>query len=159
MGQRERQLQELGITLPDFAKSGYYGTGYGKMKAHHQVGSLLFLSGHVPELDGKIVHPGRLGDNLTIDQGYEAARVTGINCLAGLRYALGDLDRVAAVVRSLCFVVCIPTFYDVHKVSSGATDLFAEVFGEQGIGGRATIGVTSLAGNHSFEIWLTAEVA
>lgn len=157
----EQRLRSLGITLPDFGKIGYYGTTYGTMKAHHRVGNLLFLSGHVPEQDdGTVMYPGKLGDGVTVEQGYAAARLTAVNCLAGIKYAIGDLDRVAAVVRSLCFVACTPDFHDVHKVSSGATDLFAEVFGsERGIGGRATIGVVSLARNHCFEIWLTLEVA
>lgn len=158
MGRVEQRLQDLKIRLPDFGEVGYYGESYGKMKAHHRVGNLLFLSGHVPERNGTIVHPGRLGDTLTIEQGYEAARLVGINCLAGLKHAVGDLDLVVSIVRSLCFVVCTPQFHDVHKVSSGATDLFAEVLGDRGIGGRATIGVTSLARNHCFELWLTAEV-
>ncbi len=158
MGKVEQRLKDLGIELPDFGPVGYYGTSYGKMKAHHRVGSLLFLSGHVPERDGSILHPGRLGDTVTVEQGYEAARLVGINCLAGIKQAVRDLDRVVSIVRSLCFVVCTPSFYDVHKVSSGATDLFAEVLGDRGIGGRATIGVTSLAKNHCFELWLTAEV-
>jgi enamine deaminase RidA (YjgF/YER057c/UK114 family) len=129
------------------------------MKAHHQVGKLLFLSGHVPEQNGIVVHAGKLGENVSIEQGYAAARLTAINCLAGIKYAIGDLDRVAGIVRSLCFVACTPSFHDVHRVSSGATDLFAEVFGkERGLGGRATIGVVSLAKNHCFEIWLTVEV-
>lgn len=158
MGRVEQRLKDLGITLPDFGEVGYYGESYGKMKAHHQVGNLLFLSGHVPERNGTILHPGRLGHTVTVEQGYEAARLVGINCLAGMKHATGDLDRVVSIVRSLCFVVSAPEFYDVHKVSSGATDLFAEVLGERGVGGRATIGVTSLARNHCFELWLTAEV-
>lgn len=90
--------------------------------------------------------PGRLGDSVSIEQGYAAARLTGLNCLAGIRLALGSLDRVAAIVRSLNFVVCTPEFFDVHRVSSGATDLLLEVFGEEtGLGGRATIGVLSLS--------------
>lgn len=156
----EGRMEELGLELPDYSVTPYYGPSYGSMKAHHQVGSLLFLSGHVPEYpDGRILHPGRLGAEVTIEQGYEAARLTAINCLAGIRYALGTLNRVKGIVRSLNFVVCTPEFHDVHKVSSGATDLFREVFGEEaGLGGRATIGVTSLANNHCFENWLTVEV-
>lgn len=155
----ERKLAQMGIKLPEFGSASYYGASYGKMKPHHHTGNLLFLSGHVPEQNGRIIHPGRLGETLTVEQGYEAARITGINCLAGLKQAVGDLDNVAAIVRTLNFVVCTPNFYDVHKVSSGLTDLLAEVFGsEKGIGGRATIGVTSLARNHCFETWLTAEV-
>lgn len=156
----EARARELGLEMPDYGVSAYYGPSYGSMKAHHQVGSLLFLSGHVPELpDGTALHPGRLGAEVTVEQGYEAARLTGVNALAGIRYALGSLDRVRSIVRSLCFVVATPEFTDVHLVSSGATDLFRDVFGEEaGLGGRATIGVTSLARNHCFEIWLTVEI-
>ena len=156
----EDRVKELGLGIPDFDKTPYYGPSYGSMKAHHLVGSVLLLSGHVAELpDGTILHPGRLGRDVTIEQGYEAARFTALNCLAGIRYALGTLNQVKSLVRSLNFVVCEPDFYDIHKVSSGATDLFRDVFGEEaGLGGRATIGVTSLAGNHCFENWLTVEV-
>jgi enamine deaminase RidA (YjgF/YER057c/UK114 family) len=156
----DRRADELGLLIPDYAATPYYGPSYGSMKAHHLVGSLLFLSGHVPELpDGTIVHPGRLGAEVSIEEGYEAARLTAINCLAGIRFALGSLDRVVSLVRSLNFVVCTPDFHDVHLVSSGATDLFRDVFGEErGLGGRATIGVMSLARNNCFENWLTVEV-
>lgn len=155
----ERKLTRMGIQVPAFGRASYYGASYGKMKPYHRTGKLVFLSGHIPEKDGQIIHPGRLGQSLTIEQGYEAARLTGVNCLAGLKQAVGNLDKVVAIVRTLNFVVCTPEFYDVHKVSSGLTDLLAEVFGsETGIGGRATIGVMSLARNACFETWLTAEV-
>jgi len=154
----ERRVRELGIQLPDFGPETYYGASYGKMKPFHRTGNLLFLSGHIPERNGQLVHPGRLGDTVTLEQGYEAARLTGVNCLAALKQAVGDLDRVVAIVRTLNFVVCTPEFFDVHKVSSGLSDLLAEVLGsERGIGGRATIDV-SLARNNCFETWLTAEV-
>ena len=155
----EQKLESMGIVLPDFARDGFYGHAYGSMKPHHRSGNILFLGGHVPLLDGKPVHPGILGKDLTLEQGYEAAKVTGINCLAGIKYAIGDLDDVVAIVRSLNFVVSTPEFLEVNKVSSGATDLFAQAFGEEkGLGGRATIGVTSLAGGVCFENWVTVEV-
>jgi enamine deaminase RidA (YjgF/YER057c/UK114 family) len=156
----DRRAEELGLQIPDYAVTPYYGPSYGSMKAHHRVGSLLFLSGHVPErTDGTIMHPGRVGAEVSVEQGYEAARLTAINCLAGIRFALGSLNRMASLVRSLNFVACTPDFHDVHLVSSGATDLFRDVFGEErGLGGRATIGVMSLARNHCFENWLTVEV-
>ena len=82
-----------------------------------------------------------------------------MNCLAGIRYALGDLNKVEAIVRSLNFVVCVPHFFEVGRVANGATDVFRDVFGEElGIGGRATVGVVSLASNVCFENWLTVEV-
>ncbi len=155
----DERLRQLGIELPDFGRDGYYGSSIGSMKSHHRVGNLLFLSGHIPmRPDGTLLHPGVLGKNLTVEQGYEAARLTGINVLAGIKYALGDLNRVAGIVRSLNFVVCTPEFFDVPKVSNGATDLFVEVFGEAaGLGGRATIGVVSLHGGACFENWVTLE--
>ena len=134
----EQKLSQLSIDLPDFSKIGYYGSTFGSMKSHHRVGNLLFLSGHIPWQDGKPVHPGILGKGLTIEQGYEAARLTAINCLAGIKLAIGDLDGIASLVRSLNFVVCTPEFTDVNKVSSGATDLFVEVLGEEKGLGRAS---------------------
>lgn len=156
----DRRPEELGLEIPDYSVTPYYGPSYGSMKAHHRVGSLLFLSGHVPEhSDGSILYPGKLGAGVTVEQGYEAARLTAVNCLAGIRHAVGSLDRVVSLVRSLNFVACTAQFIDVHLVSSGATDLFRDVFGEDaGLGGRATIGVTSLARDHCFENWLTVEV-
>ncbi len=96
---------------------------------------------------------------MTVEQGYEAARQTGLNCLAGIRYAVGSLDRVRCLVRNLCFVAAAPDFTDVHLVSSGCSDLLRDVFGpEAGLGGRATIGVQSLAHDHCFECWLEVEL-
>ena len=78
---------------------------------------------------------------------------------AGIRQAVGDLERVKSIVRTLNFVVCTPEFTEVHKVSSGLSDLLAEVLGpERGIGGRATIGVMALAGGNCFETWATVEI-
>ena len=165
----ESKLQAMGIVLPDLRKKApdgqatvaYYGALYGKMKPFHRSGSLLVLSGHVPDLpDGSALYPGRVGAEVSVEQAYQAARQTGINCLAGIKQAIGDLDQVASLVRTLNFVVCAPGFSDPNLVSSGLTDLFAEVFGpERGIGCRATIGVMSLAGNHCYECWMDVEVS
>src|SRR5512135_1632620 len=96
----DQRIEELGLAVPDFAARPYTGLQYGAVKAHHLAGSLLFLSGHMPELpDGTVFHPGALGRDLTTEQGYEAARIAGLNALGGIRYALGTLDRVVAVVR------------------------------------------------------------
>lgn len=149
----------MGLDIPDFDKIGYYGADYGTMKPYHRMGSLLFLSGHVAQQGVEITHKGRLGQDVTVEQGYLAARRTGLNVLGGIRQAVGSLDRVKGIVRSLNFVVCTPDFEDVHKVSSGLSDLFVEVFGrERGLGGRATIGVMALAGGVCFETWATIEV-
>lgn len=109
--------------------------------------------------DGTLLSPGKLGADVSVEQGYEAARLVAINCLAGIRYALGSLRKVRAIVRSLNFVACTAEFYEVYRVASGATDLFRDVFGEErGVGARATIGVMSLSRNACIENWLTVEV-
>lgn len=150
----------MGLDIPDFDRIGYYGADYGMMKPFHRVGSLLFLSGHVAQIGTTITHKGRLGQDLTTEQGYAAARQTGLNLLGGIRQAVGSLDRVTSIVRTLNFVVCTPEYEDVHKVSSGLSDLLVEVFGrERGLGGRATIGVMALAGGVCFETWATVEIA
>lgn len=157
----EEKLQQMGIELPVFGPQTYYGATYGTMKPFHRMGSLLVLSGHVPDLpDGTPMFPGRVGAEVTVEQAYAAARQTAINCLAGIKQAIGEFDRVVALIRTLNFVVCAPGFTDPNLVSSGLTDLFAEIFGpERGIGCRATIGVMSLAKNHCFETWMDLEVS
>ncbi len=155
----ERLALMMGLDIPDFDRIGYYGADYGTMKPYHRIGSLLFLSGHVAQIGTEITHKGRLGQNLTTEQGYLAARQTGLSVLGGIRQAVGSLERVKSIVRTLNFVVCAPDFEDVHKVSSGLSDLLVEVFGpERGLGGRATIGVMALAGGVCFETWATVEL-
>ncbi|HET7743019.1 MAG TPA: RidA family protein [Mycobacterium sp.] len=157
----EDKVRELGLEIPDYTDGSYHGLNYGSMKAYHRLGTALYLSGHVPDIPGREdppIHAGKLGADVTIEEGYEAARITAINCLATMRLAVGSLDNVKCLVNSLNFVVSAPDFVDVNKVSSGATDLFKEVFGDAaGLGGRATIGVTSLAHNHCFENWMVVE--
>ena len=90
------------------------------MKPYHIAGNLLFLSGHVPQRGGTIIYPGRLGAGLTLEKGREAARLTGLNVIAGIKQAVGDLDRVKSIVRSLNFVVCTPDFTEVHHVRAAS---------------------------------------
>lgn len=155
----ENRLEELGIELPVIDEA-YYGTKYGKMKPYHLTGNLLCLSGQTPDLgDGTAFHPGVVGAEVSVEDAYQAARLTGINCIAAIKHAIGDLDKVAGLVRSLNFVSSAPGFTQPHEVASGLSDLFSEVFGEEiGIGCRATIGVTSLANNYCFETWMDIEI-
>ena len=155
----ERMAIEMGLDIPDFDATGYYGGGYGTMKPYHRIGSLLFLSGHVGQCTDGTVLTGRLGETLTTEQGYAAARVCAQNLLGGIRQAAGSLDRVRGIVRTLNFVVCTPDYAEVHKVAAGLSDLLVEVFGpERGVGGRATIGVMALAQGNCFETWATVEL-
>lgn len=95
----EDRVSTLGLIIPDFDRDGYYGTANGPMKPFHRSGNILFLSGHVAMIGERISHKGRLGADLTTDQGYAAARQTGINVLGGIRQAVGSLNRVTSMVR------------------------------------------------------------
>jgi len=155
----ESRLKDLGYELPSTVGDDYYGTLYGTMKPFHIVGPVLHLSGHVPIRDGKPVFPGRLGETVTIEQGQEAAELTAINAIAGMKQALGDLDRVVSIIKSLNFVACAPDFTNVHMVSTAMANRFVEVFGEQsGTACRATIGVQNLANNFCYETWIEVEI-
>jgi len=109
----------------------------------------------VPIKDGKLYLPGVVGDNLTIEQGYEAARYAALTTLAAVKYALGDLDRVQQIVHMTGFVNSAPGFNDQPRVINGAADLLVEIYGDRGKPTRAAIGCQGLAINHSVEVVLT----
>ena len=152
----EQKLTRMGIELPRLDPF-YDVETYGKMIPHFKVGNVLTLTA-VPEIDARIVHPGRLGEALSTEQGYEAARIAGTHLLAGLKLALDDLDRVKRLLQSVNYVACAPKYGEVHAVASGLTDLLAEVYGERiGVGVRVAVGVQRLAGEICFETWVQFE--
>ncbi|GLY05303.1 RidA family protein [Actinoplanes sp. NBRC 101535] len=155
----EARVRELGLTVPDYADPPYGGR-YGTVKPFHRVGNLLLLSGITPEdRAGNRLHPGRLGDDVTVEQGREAARMTAVNALGLIRLAVGSLDRVTAMGRNLCFLRTTDDFEDLHLVSDGASQLFVDVFGPTvGVAGRASIGVSALSRKNCFELWTELEV-
>lgn len=155
----EARVAELGLRIPDYANPPYGGR-YGKVKPYHRTGDLLLLSGLTPEdRAGNRLHPGRFGEDLTVEQGYEAARYTAVNALGLIRLAVGSLDNVASMARNLCFLRTTDDFSDLHRVSDGVSDLFIEVFGaEFGIAGRASIGVAALSRHNCFELCTELEV-
>jgi hypothetical protein len=156
----EARVVELGLEIPDYTNP-VYGGRYGALKAFHRTGDLLELSGITPESrSGERLNPGTLGVNVTTEEGYAAARLTAINALGMIRYALGSLDNVVAMSQSLCFVVAPSGYEDLHLVSNGASDLFIDVFGPvAGAAGRASIGSTALSRGNCFELWLSLECA
>ena len=155
----ERRVAELGLAVPDYADPPYGGR-YGTIKPFHRTGRLLMLGGMTPEdRDGTMTSPGRLGDDLDVEQGYAAARKAAVNCLGLIRLAVGSLDRVVSLASCLCFIVATPDFQQHHLVGAGMTDLWLDVFGpEAGLVARADIGVTSLSNGNSLELWVTVEV-
>ena len=148
----DQRLRELSIELPPAVQPlGSYCTAV-------QAGSLLFLSGHVPLRDGKMEHVGKLGRELTVEQGQAAARFTALNCLATMQAALGSLERVRRVVRLTGYVNSAVGFNQQPAVLNGASDLLGAIFGESGVHVRTAVGVAELPGDAAIELELTVEV-
>ena len=146
-GQIEARLKKLGIELPEAASPA---ANYIPFVV---AGKLVFISGQITLLNGKIIHQGRIGDDLTVDDGYQAARLCGLNLLAQLKVAAGgDLDNVSRVVKLGGFVNSVPTFTDQPEVINGASDLMVEVFGDSGKHARFAVSTGALPRNVSVEI-------
>lgn len=121
-------------------------------------GNLIFLSGKGPlQSNGENI-TGKVGTDLTIEQGYEAARITGINQLSVLKAELGNLNKVKRIVKVVGMVNCPTDFTDQPKVVNGYSDLMVEVFGERGKHARAAVGMGSLPGNIAIEVDMIVEV-
>ncbi len=151
----EEKLRALGITLPDLETEYRANRSGAHFISHLAVHGLLYLSGTVPRKDDRLHLPGILGQDLTIAQGYEAARYALLSTLSAIKYALGDLDRVEQAVQLIGFVNSAPGFSEQPRVINGATDFLVELYGERGKPTRAAIGCQGLALGASVEVVLT----
>lgn len=148
----DQKLVELGITLPVVsAPIANYVNAV-------QTGKLIFLAGKGPRKEDGSNITGKVGVDLTIEQGYEAAQLTAINQLAALKAELGSLNRVKRIVKVLGMVNCGPDFGDQPKVINGFSDLMVKVFGEQGKHARSAVGVGSLPGKMAVEVEMIVEI-
>ncbi|MDH5598464.1 MAG: RidA family protein [Cyclobacteriaceae bacterium] len=155
----EKKLEELNIVLADAPPpiANYVNVV--------RSGNLLFLAGKGPrkpvntdQLDENFPLVGRLGESMTIEQGYEAARLTAITQLSVLKAELGDLNKVKRIVKVLGMVNCTEDFVDQPKVVNGFSDLMVEVFGERGKHARAAVGMASLPSGIPVEIEMIVEI-
>ena len=146
-GAIEQKLTSLGIKLPTPPTPVANYVGFVR------TGNLLVVSGQLCfDAQAKLIAKGKLGGGVTIEQGQAAARGCGINLLAQIKAALGDLDKVVRVVRLGGFINSTPDFLDGPKVLNGASDLMVEVFGDKGRHARTTIGVASLPADAAVEV-------
>jgi len=152
MSKIELRLKELGVTLPAAAKPV---ATYVPAK---RVGNLVYTSGNDCRVNGVLKYTGKLGSDVTVEQGYEAAKITMINLLAVLKEHLGDLDRVKQVVKILGFVNSADGFVEQPFVINGASDFLVEVFGEKGKHARSAISSNELPFNTSVEIEMIIEI-
>ena len=150
----DKKLSDLGIVLPTPAApiANYVGSV--------RSGSLLFVSGQIClDAGGKLAAKGKLGREVSIEDGQKAARFCAINLIAQVRAAVGDLDKVVRVVRLGGFINSDPAFLDGPKVMNGASDLVVEVFGDKGRHARTTVGVASLPADAAVEVEGVFEVS
>jgi enamine deaminase RidA (YjgF/YER057c/UK114 family) len=150
----EARIQELKLSLPPTPRP------MAKYNPAVQVGNMLYVSGHGPAKvapDSPVT--GRLGADLTVEQGKEAARLVGLAILSTVRNTLGSLDRVKRLVKTLGMVNATPEFTEQPQVINGFSELMAQVFGDDaGVGARSAVGMGSLPGNISVEIECIFEV-
>ena len=150
--QIENRLKEMGIELPPAA------TPVANYVPAVRSGNLVFLSGHGPRDEQGNMITGKVGADLTVEQGYQAARRIAIGLLGSLKSVIGELDKVKRIVKLLGLVNCTPEFGDQPKVVNGASDFFVEVFGDKGKHARSAIGTNALPGNISVEIEMIVEI-
>lgn len=148
----EQKIKQLGIELPQIPES------LGSYQDMVKVGNLVFLSGKGPlKADGKYII-GKVGQDLTVNEGYQAARLTAINQLAILKQTFGSLDKIKRIIKVNGYVHTADSFTEQSKVMNGFSDLLIEVFGEQGKHARTSVGVFTLPQNMAIEVEMIVEV-
>lgn len=148
----ERRLREQGLEIPPCPQpvAAYVPAV--------QTGSLVFASGQTGIVDGSLVYTGKVGDEVTVEEGYEAARICALRCLAEIKSVIGDLDKIERIVKVTGYVSSAPGFGDQPKVINGASELFEQVFGEKGKHSRSAIGVAELPGGAPVEVEVIVSV-
>lgn len=154
MGEIDKRLSELGITIPTPAAPVANYVGWVR------TGNLVFTAGQVPLKDGKVLYQGKVGKEVSVEEAIEAAKLCAINILGQVKAACdGDLDRVKRIVKLVGFVNGAPEFSEHPKVVNGASDLMVAIFGDKGKHARSAVGAGSLPLNLSVEIEAVVEIA
>ena len=149
----EEKLRELDIDLPPAppAVAAY--------QPWVRTGNLIFTSGQLPWCDGEIAYAGKLGSEISEEDGYQAARQCALNGIAQLQAATGDLDKIQKIVRIEGYVHCADGFRGHPRVLNGASDLVAEIFGERGQHTRLALGINEMPLDAAVQLAMTAEIA
>ena len=154
MPEIERKLNEMGYELPPPRT-----TLAGNFVPAVRTGNLVYLSGHGPSLpEGGFSHVGKVGQDLSVEDGYAAARQTMLNLLTSLKGEIGDLDKLKRVIKLLCMVNASLDFKDSPGVANGASDLLVSLYGDKGRHARSAVGMGMLPGQMAVEIEMIGEV-
>ncbi len=148
----EAKIKEMNLTIPEVAKpvAAYVPS--------IKVGDYVYTSGQIPFVGGKLAYAGKVGKDLPLEQGYEAAKVCALNCLAAIKSVIGSLDNIEQVVKVVGFVNSAPGFTDQPKVINGASELVGNIFGKQGEHARSAVGVPELPINAAVEVEMIVKV-
>ena len=149
----EKKLANIGLELPAPPIPAAHYIPYVR------VGNLLYVGGNIGRLNGQaLLYAGKVGDKVTLEQGYEMARRCALNHVAIIKSALGDLDRVERIVKLIGYVNVAPGFTRMPQVVNGASDLFIELWGERGEHARAAVGVASLSNDAPVETEVMVQI-
>jgi enamine deaminase RidA (YjgF/YER057c/UK114 family) len=148
----EAKIKEMGLTIPEVAKpvAAYVPA--------IRIGDYVYTSGQIPFVEGKLAYAGKLGSDIQPEQGYEAAKVCALNCLAAVKSVLGSLDKIEQIVKVVGFVNSAPGFIEQPKVINGASELVGSIFGKQGEHSRSAVGVAELPINAAVEVEMIIKV-
>ncbi|MFH0980579.1 MAG: RidA family protein [Planctomycetota bacterium] len=146
------KLQSLGLTLPAVS------TPVGSYVPALRVGNQVFTSGQLPLREGKLLHPGKVPSDVSVEDAHAAARVAVLNGLAAIADAVGDIDAIERIIRLCVYVNSAPGFTAQPKVANGASDLLGEIFGDRGKHARSAVGVAELPLNACVELDILAQV-
>jgi len=148
----EERIRELGFVLPSPPKpAGAYVPGV-------VTGGILFVSGQTGTVDGSLVYSGKLGQEVSTEDGYKSAQIAVLNCLAEAKAVLEDLERISRIVKVTGFVASAPGFGKQPMVVNGASELLVSIFGDRGKHSRSAVGVAELPFGAPVEVELIAEV-
>lgn len=147
------KLKELGIELAEASST------FGAYVPYRMSGNTLYISGQLPVENGKLKYTGKVGAEIDVDQGYDAAKVAAINCVSVIKSAIGDFRMLSKIVKVEGYVASAPGFSSQANVVNGASEILFELFGEIGTHARAAVGVSELPLNSPVEIALIAEIS
>lgn len=148
----EEKIKKMGITIPEVVKplAAYIPAML--------VGNLVMTSGQVPISDGKVKYAGKVGSDLSEDEGKDAAKLCALNCLSAVKSVIGNLDKIKRVVKLTVFVSSAEGFTSQPKVANGASEFIGEIFGDAGKHVRSAVGVSELPLNSAVEIEMIVEI-
>jgi len=148
----EEELRKIGVNLPEPSES------IGNYTSLVRSGNLLFVSGMLPRVNGKILFTGKVGGEITLQEGYDAAKLCVLNSLSAVKAEIKNLDKISKVVKVVGYVASEKSFFDQPRVVDGASDMLVRIFGNKGKHARVSVGVSELPGNAPVEIEVIFEI-